>query len=65
MSKEERKIKKSETVTVFGTGASKFLPENQESGKIHKVQAEKLVAAGKASWKPRSAKAPKQETANA
>lgn len=47
----EKKIKKTDTVTVIGTGLSKFLPKGKESFPIHIVQAEKLVAAGKATMK--------------
>jgi len=47
----EKLANKKEVVTVFGTGTSKFLPAGKESGKINKVQAEKLIAAGKATAK--------------
>jgi hypothetical protein len=57
----EKKVNKKDTVTVFGTGASKFLPEGKESGKIHKVQAEKLIASGKATAKPGASKGSKKE----
>ena len=48
----EKKVKKTDTTTVWGTGLAKNLPEGKESGKIHVVQAEKLIAAGKATAKP-------------
>lgn len=47
----EKLIKKTDVATVFGTGLSQYLPYGKESGKIHRVQAEKLVASGKATFK--------------
>lgn len=59
----EKLVNKKDVTTVWGTGLSKFLPEGKESGKIHKAQAEKLIAAGKATAKPQPAKGAKKSEA--
>lgn len=59
----EKLVNKKDVVTVFGTGKSAFLPLGKESGKIHKIQAEKLIASGKATAKPVAAKGAKKDEA--
>lgn len=46
----EKLVKKTDVVTVFGTGASKHLAFGKPA-KVHSVQAEKLIADGKATAK--------------
>ncbi len=46
----DKLVKKGDVVTVVGTGTSKFLPYGKET-KVHRVQADKLIEAGKATLK--------------
>lgn len=42
-----QKVKKDDLTTVYGTGASRFLP-NGKAVKVHSLVARKLIAQGKA-----------------
>jgi hypothetical protein len=57
---KETLVHAKDTVTVFGTGLSKHLPEGVESAKIHKIAADKLVASGKATYEKGAAKSSKK-----
>lgn len=53
MAKEE-KVSKKEMVTVFATGTGKFFSKGEK--KVHKLHADKLVAKGIATLKPKKEK---------